>query len=131
MLRKICSIINGISLFYLTFLIISMLPFIFQAKWQGLLCILTFLILLIIELLLLLSKKNYTKYTYLHHIFIILITIYFSCFYYKVYTIQDMFYSIDIGYCQNNYLYLSILFIFTSFVMLYNFFKNIKIKVNK
>lgn len=131
MLRKILTIINGLSLFYLTFLIISMLPFIFQAKWQGILCIITFLILLFIKLLLLLSKKYSSRYTYLYQIFIILITIYFSCFYYKVYTIQDTFYNIDIIYCKNNYLYLSILFIFTIFVMLSIIFKNKKIKVNK
>lgn len=131
MIKKIISIINIISFFCLTFLIISMLPFIFQAKWQGMLCIITFIILLIFELVLLLSKKNYVKYTYVHQIFVILITIYFSCFYYKVYTIQETLYGVDINYCQNNYLYLSILFIFTSFAILSNFFKNTKINLNK
>lgn len=104
-----------------------MLPIIFQASWEGKLLIIIYFVFLMIQLLFLLTKNYFLKYSFGHQIFFILITIYFSIFYYKVYTIGIP--NIDITYCEINYLYVSVLLTINSLVMIvYSLLKKIKNK---
>lgn len=111
-----------VSLFLFNCLILSMLPFIFESNWQGVLFLVTYLVLLVMELFFLLNKNYFDKYIFIHQLFVILIMMYFGVFYYKIYSIGRN--NIDISYLQINYLYMSILLVIASFILI--FYKKFK-----
>lgn len=111
MIKKIIHIISIISLIILTFLIIGMLPLIFRTSWQGILLLMLIFLLLIVEVFIIIKKEESKKIN--NDIYIILITVYFSIFYYNVYStyikLIDFDYDIKISYCKQNYLMISLL----------------------
>lgn len=112
MIKRIIYIMSNVSLILLTVLVLSMLPFILQAGFFGILFIISILLLLILELFLILSKNYFTEYSFFNHIFSIIIMMYFSFFYYRVYTLennQSSLYEVSVSYLKTNYFFLSLL----------------------
>lgn len=109
MIKRIIYVISILSIILLSFLLIEMLVFIFEAGWQGLMFLFIVIIALMLELFLLIYKKNYLINSYIYNLSISLLTIYVSYLYYKIYSYV---YQISIRYLKNNYLFLSIVFIF-------------------
>ncbi len=110
-LQKIIYVISIISFILLTTITIEMLPIIFQAQWQGIVYLILVFIILIIELITLINHKDLLKNSFIYNLFIILITMYVSIIYYKIYNVNfssTYTYDIDIYYCKDNYILLSI-----------------------
>ena len=111
MISKIIYVISLISLVFLTILTVEMLPLIFQAKWQGMVYLVCVIFMLVLELYTLFNNKQVLKKSISYNIFIILITMYVGIIYYKIFSINTnslFIYDIDISYCRENYLILSI-----------------------
>ena len=93
-----------------------MLPIIVQSGWQGNIFIISTLLLFITELFTLISKVS-PKELYSYNIFIIILAMYLSLVYYKIYSINptstSLYYDVDISFCKNNYLTISIAFFMT------------------
>lgn len=110
MIKKIIYSISLISLVFLTFLTVEMLPLIFKSNWQGIMYLVSVILILIFELYMLFNNKKALKKCLSYNTFIILVTMYVSIVYYKIFsnTVNSLFlYDIDISYCKDNYLYLS------------------------
>lgn len=110
MIKKIIYSISLISLVFLTFLTVEMLPLIFRSNWQGIMYLVSVVLILIFELYMLFNNKKALKKCLSYNTFIILVTMYVSIVYYKIFsnTVNSLFlYDIDISYCKDNYLYLS------------------------
>ncbi len=122
MIKKIIFYISIISFVLLSFLVIEMLPFIYQSSWQGILFLLVVLITLIIELFIFIKNKEKVKKSILNNISIIIITMYTSFLYYNIYSFNNTLYTINIKYLKNNFLVLSIAFLFIMCSMLLNNF---------
>ncbi len=123
---------SNVSLILLTVLVLSMLPFILQAGFFGILFIISILLLLILELFLILSKNYFTEYSFFNHIFSIIIMMYFSFFYYRVYTLennQSSLYEVSVSYLKTNYFFLSLL-VFVSILVTSTITYKIKPKRN-
>lgn len=116
MIKNIIYAISIISLCFITYLFVQMLPIIVQSGWQGIIFFFSTILLLITELIILLDK-NQVKEFYSYNIFIILLAMYLSLIYYKIYSINptsiSLYYNIDIKFCQRNYLIITIAFIMT------------------
>lgn len=121
-MKKIIYSIHIVSLFLFTYLILSMLPFIFESSWQGVLFFVSYFILLTVEVFLLLMKDYFDPYIFIHQLFVILIMMYFSMFYYKIYSIGKD--NIEFSYLQINYLYMAILLVLASSILI--FYKIVK-----
>lgn len=126
MIKKIIYIIHIVALFLFNYLLLSMLPFIFESNWQGILFFVTYFILLVVELFFLFTKNYFDSYIFIHQLFVILIMLYFGVFYYKIYSIGRN--NIDISYLQINYLYMAILLLIASSMLI--FYKRLKNKKN-
>lgn len=111
MIKKIIYSISIISLVLLTILTVEMLPLIFQSNWQGIIYLISVILILLFELFMLFSNKKALKKCVSYNIFIILVTMYVSIVYYKIFStsLNSLFiYDIDISYCKDNYLLLSL-----------------------
>lgn len=106
-----------VSLFLFTYLILSMLPFIFESNWQGILFFASYFLLLMVEVFFLFKKNYFDQYIFIHQLFVILIMMYFGMFYYKIYSIGRN--NIDLSYLQVNYLYMAILLVIASSMLIF------------
>lgn len=93
------------------------MPLIFESSWQGLLFLFTIFIFIILELYLVVKEKKIIKNAWYYNILLIMITMYLSIIYYKIYSIKSSLYGINLSYCKNNYLIISLVFIFIMFNM--------------
>ena len=112
MIKKVIYAISIISLVLLTVLTIEMIPLIYQAKWQGIVYFISVLSVLIFELIALLTKKNLAKNYVCYNLFLILTAMYVGIIYYRIYSINfssSLTYGVDINYCKNNYLLISVM----------------------
>lgn len=121
-MKKIIYSIHLVSLFLFTYLILSMLPFIFASDWQGIVFFASYLLLLIVEIFFLFTKNYFDSYIFIHQLFVILIMMYFSMFYYKIYSIGKD--NIEFSYLQINYLYMAFLLVIASSILI--FYKIVK-----
>ena len=116
MIKNIIYSISILSLCFITYLSVQMLPIIVQSGWQGNIFIISTLLLFIVELFTLISKVS-PKELYSYNIFIIILAMYLSLVYYKIYSINptstSLYYDVDISFCKNNYLTISIAFFMT------------------
>ncbi len=115
MIKKAIYFISIISISFLTFLVLEMMPLIFESNWQGKFFLFTIILFIIVELYLVIKEKSLVKKSWSYNIFLILATMYVSLIYYKIYSITPQtssIYEINITYCKNNYLILGIIFIF-------------------
>ena len=116
MIKNIIYSISILSLCFITYLSVQMLPIIVQSGWQGNIFIISTLLLFITELFTLISKVS-PKELYSYNIFIIILAMYLSLVYYKIYSINQtstsLYYDVDISFCKNNYLTISIAFFMT------------------
>ncbi len=116
MIKNIIYSISILSLCFITYLSVQMLPIIVQSSWQGNIFIISTLLLFIAELFTLISKVS-PKELYSYNIFIIILAMYLSLVYYKIYSINptstSLYYDVDISFCKNNYLTISIAFFMT------------------
>lgn len=116
MIKNIIYSISILSLCFITYLSVQMLPIIVQSGWQGNIFIISTLLLFIAELFTLISKVS-PKELYSYNIFIIILAMYLSLVYYKIYSINptstSLYYDVDISFCKNNYLTISIAFFMT------------------
>ena len=116
MIKNIIYSISILSLCFITYLSVQMLPIIVQSGWQGNIFIISTLLLIIAELFTLISKVS-PKELYSYNIFIIILAMYLSLVYYKIYSINptstSLYYDVDISFCKNNYLTISIAFFMT------------------
>lgn len=116
MIKNIIYSISILSLCFITYLNVQMLPIIVQSGWQGNIFIISTLLLFIAELFTLISKVS-PKELYSYNIFIIILAMYLSLVYYKIYSINptstSLYYDVDISFCKNNYLTISIAFFMT------------------
>ncbi len=116
MIKNIIYSISILSLCFITYLSVQMLPIIVQSGWQGNIFIISTLLLFITELFTLISKVS-PKELYSYNIFIIILAMYLSLVYYKIYSINptstSLYYDVDISFCKNNYLTISIAFFMT------------------
>ena len=116
MIKNIIYSISILSLCFITYLSVQMLPIIVQSGWQGNIFIISTLLLFIAELFTLISKVS-PKEIYSYNIFIIILAMYLSLVYYKIYSINptstSLYYDVDISFCKNNYLTISIAFFMT------------------
>ena len=116
MIKNIIYSISILSLCFITYLSVQMLPIIVQSGWQGNIFIISTLLLFITELFTLISKVS-PKELYSYNIFIIILAMYLSLVYYKIYSINptstSLYYDVDINFCKNNYLTISIAFFMT------------------
>lgn len=116
MIKNIIYSISILSLCFITYLSVQMLPIIVQSGWQGNIFIISTLLLFIAELFTLISKVS-PKELYSYNIFIIILEMYLSLVYYKIYSINptstSLYYDVDISFCKNNYLTISIAFFMT------------------
>lgn len=116
MIKNIIYSISILSLCFITYLSVQMLPIIVQSGWQGNIFIISTLLLFIAELFTLISKVS-PKKLYSYNIFIIILAMYLSLVYYKIYSINptstSLYYDVDISFCKNNYLTISIAFFMT------------------
>ena len=116
MIKNIIYSISILSLCFITYLSVQMLPIIIQSGWQGNIFIISTLLLFIAELFTLISKVS-PKELYSYNIFIIILAMYLSLVYYKIYSINptstSLYYDVDISFCKNNYLTISIAFFMT------------------
>lgn len=116
MIKNIIYSISILSLCFITYLSVQMLPIIAQSGWQGNIFIISTLLLFIAELFILISKVS-PKELYSYNIFIIILAMYLSLVYYKIYSINptstSLYYDVDISFCKNNYLTISIAFFMT------------------
>jgi len=116
MIKNIIYSISILSLCFITYLSVQMLPIIVQSGWQGNIFIISTLLLFIAELFTLISKVS-PKELYSYNIFIIILAMYLSLVYYKIYSINptstSLYYDVDISFCKNNYLTISISFFMT------------------
>ena len=116
MIKNIIYSISILSLCFITYLSVQMLPIIVQSGWQGNIFIISTLLLFIAELFTLTSKVS-PKELYSYNIFIIILAMYLSLVYYKIYSINptstSLYYDVDISFCKNNYLTISIAFFMT------------------
>lgn len=112
MIKKIIYAISIISLVILTILTIEMLPLIYQSNWQGILYLISVLLVLIFELGMLFFNKKALKKCVSYNTFLILVTMYVGIIYYKIFStsLNSFLYNIDITYCKENYLLLSFAF---------------------
>lgn len=67
-------------------------------------------------------KDYFDPYIFIHQLFVILIMMYFSMFYYKIYSIGKD--NIEFSYLQINYLYMAILLVLASSILI--FYKIVK-----
>ncbi len=116
-MKKIIYSIQMVSLFLFNYLILSMIPFIFESNWQGIFFFLSYFILLIVELFFLFTKNYFDRYIFIHQLFVIFIMMYFSVFYYKIYSIGKN--NIDLSYLQMNYFYMAILLVIASCMLIF------------
>jgi hypothetical protein len=107
MIKRMIYWISFISFCFFTFLTVEMLPIILKSNWQGNMFLICFFILLILELIFLIKEVNLIKESWSYNSFITIITMYLSIIYYKIYSIS-LYGDIDISYCKQNYLILSI-----------------------
>ena len=116
MIKNIIYSISILSLCFITYLSVQLLPIIVQSGWQGNIFIISTLLLFIAELFTLISKVS-PKELYSYNIFIIILAMYLSLVYYKIYSIKptttSLYYDVDISFCKNNYLTISIAFFMT------------------
>ena len=116
MIKNIIYSISILSLCFITYLSVQMLPIIVQSGWQGNIFIISTLLLFIAELFTHISKVS-PKELYSYNIFIIILAMYLSLVYYKIYSINptstSLYYDVDISFCKNNYLTISIAFFMT------------------
>ena len=116
MIKNIIYSISILSLCFITYLNVQMLPIIVQSGWQGNIFIISTLLLFIAELFTLISKVS-PKELYSYNIFIIILAMYLSLVYYKIYSINptstSLYYDVDISFSKNNYLTISIAFFMT------------------
>lgn len=117
MIKKIIYSIHLVSLFLFNYLILSMIPFIFESNWQGIFFFTSYFILLVVKLFFLFTKNYFDQYIFIHQLFVILIMMYFCIFYYKIYSIGRN--NIDIAYLEMNYLYMAILLIIASCILIF------------
>ena len=114
MIKNIIYWISIFSFCFITYLIVQMLPIIVQSGWQGRVFIISTLLLFIVELIALLFKIPITEF-YSYNIFIIILAMYLSLVYYKIYSINpssvSLYYDIDIRFCQYNYFIISMAFL--------------------
>lgn len=114
MIKNIIYWISILSFCFITYLIVQMLPIIVQSGWQGRVFIISTLLLFIVELIALLFKIPITEF-YSYNIFIIVLAMYLSLVYYKIYSINpssvSLYYDIDIRFCQYNYFIISMAFL--------------------
>ena len=114
MIKNIIYWISILSFCFITYLIVQMLPIIVQSGWQGRVFIISTLLLFIVELIALLFKIPITEF-YSYNIFIIILAMYLSLVYYKIYSINpssvSLYYDIDIRFCQYNYFIISMAFL--------------------
>lgn len=114
MIKNIVYWISILSFCFITYLIVQMLPIIVQSGWQGRVFIISTLLLFIVELIALLFKIPITEF-YSYNIFIIILAMYLSLVYYKIYSINpssvSLYYDIDIRFCQYNYFIISMAFL--------------------
>ncbi len=125
MIKKIIYSIQLVSFFLFNYLILSMIPFIFESNWQGIVFFLSYFLLLVLELFFLFTKNYFNQFIFIHQLFVIFIMMYFSVFYYKIYSIGRN--NIDITYLEMNYLYMAILLIIASCMLIFykRFQKNV------
>ena len=116
-MKKIIYSIQMVSRFLFNYLILSMIPFIFESNWQGIFFFLSYFILLIVELFFLFTKNYFDRYIFIHQLFVIFIMMYFSVFYYKIYSIGKN--NIDLSYLQMNYFYMAILLVIASCMLIF------------
>ena len=115
MIKKMIYIISIISIVLLTFLLLEMLPFIFESGFSGISLFILFMIILILELYLLIFDHKLLKKSWTYNMLIILVTMYVSFIYYKIYTVTELtssLYEINIRYCRDNFTILSVMFLF-------------------
>lgn len=108
MIKKIIFIVSIVSSVLLTFLTIDMLPIIFSSSWQGICLLVSVIFLLILEIQNIITNQELKQDRVVHNSCIILIAIYFSIIYYKVYSNYAGIYY-DYSYCKNNYFFVSLL----------------------
>lgn len=113
MIKKIIYVISIFSLVFLTFLTVQMLPIVLKAKWQGILFLISQLLLLLFELIVFIKNKNLIKTAWSYNVFVIAASMYLSIVYYKIYSYKLILSSnyVDINYCKDNYLILTSVFI--------------------
>lgn len=100
---------------------IEMIPLIYQTGWQGIIFLILVLLVLIFELVVLFRNKRVVKKAISYNVFLILITMYLGIMYYKIYALNldlTFLYDIDINYCKDNYLLLSLALILVIFNLL-------------
>ena len=121
MFQRIIYTISIISLVLLTMITIEMIPLIYQTGWQGIIFLILVLLVLIFELVVLFRNKRVVKKAISYNVFLILITMYLGIMYYKIYALNldlTFLYDIDINYCKDNYLLLSLALILVIFNLL-------------
>lgn len=113
MIKKIIYVISIFSLVFLTFLTVQMLPIVLKAKWQGILFLISQLLLLLFELVVFIKNKNLIKCAWSYNIFIVAASMYLGIVYYRIYSYKLILSSnyIDINYCKDNYLILTSVFL--------------------
>lgn len=116
MIRKIIYSISILSFCFFTFSIIEMLPIIFQSRLPGLLFLFSAFSLILLELILLVKRKELIQNSWTYNLLVIVTTMYLSIIYYKIYSISStdisFYYNIDIHYCEFNYLILTLILVF-------------------
>ena len=117
-IKYIIYLISILSFCFITYLIVQMLPIIVQTGWQGVVFLLSSLLLFIAELVRLVSKGPLRE-LYSYNLFIIVLAMYLSLIYYRIYNISptsdSLYYNIDIRFCKYNYLIVAIAFLMTIF----------------
>lgn len=117
-IKYIIYLISILSFCFITYLIVQMLPIIVQTGWQGVVFLLSSLLLFIAELVILVSKGPLRE-LYSYNLFIIVLAMYLSLIYYRIYNISptsdSLYYNIDIRFCKYNYLIVAIAFLMTIF----------------
>ncbi len=121
MIKRVIFYISIISFILLPFLIFEMLPFIYEANWQGILFLIFIIITFICEIVMLIINKSIITNSLLSNISIVVATIYISFLYYNIYSSNGTLYGVSVDYFKNNYFLLSMIFIFIIFDMIINY----------
>ena len=102
MIKRVIFYISIISFILLPFLIFEMLPFIYEANWQGILFLIFIIITFICEIVMLIINKSIITNSLLSNISIVVATIYISFLYYNIYSSNGTLYGVSVDYFKNN-----------------------------
>ena len=120
MLKKTIYFVSLAALFFLTFLIIEMLPIIFESSYQGILLLASVLILFLNLLYTYLTNKKNLKKSIVVNILLIISTTYLSIIFYNIYNYNRINY---ISYCKFNYLIVTFIFVIINVFLIIKFRK--------